>query len=131
MTTAPRPPGGANALINYFHAYIINPSKPGESVNLPAAQDFVNFLTSPALQAKIKTYLPSVDPGGAPFVADASPTITATGFPSTVTAGKAVTVTGQVTNNELGYPAISGKAVSIDQLGGLTPIAVHGASRDD
>ena len=27
-------PGGANALINYFHAYIINPSKPGETVNL-------------------------------------------------------------------------------------------------
>ncbi len=40
-------PGGAYELINYFHVYIISPSKPGESVNLSAAQDFVNFLTSP------------------------------------------------------------------------------------
>src|SRR6202012_809132 len=37
-------PGGANELINYFHVYIINPSKPGETVNMTAAQDFVSFL---------------------------------------------------------------------------------------
>ncbi len=123
-------PGGINALINYFHAYIINPAKPGESVNLTAAQDFVNFLTSPALQGQLKNYLPSVDPGGAPFVADASPTITAAGFASTVTAGTPVTVTGQVINNELGYPALGGKTVSIDQLGGLTPLAVASATTD-
>ncbi len=123
-------PGGANALINYFHAYIINPSKPGQSVNLTAAQDFVNFLTSPTLQARIKNYLPGVDPGGPPFVADASPTITATGFPSTVTTGAPVTVTGQVINNEIGYPAIDHKTVSIDQLGGLTPLAVASGPTD-
>ncbi len=123
-------PGGINALINYFHAYIINPSAPGESVNLAAAQDFVNFLTSPTIQAKLAGYLPSTDPGGPPFVADASPTITAAGFASTVTAGQPVTVTGQVINNELGYPAINAKPVSVDQLGSLTPISVASGTTD-
>ena len=50
-------PGGANELINYFHAYIINPNSPGETVNLPAAQDFINLLTSSAVQAQLKYYL--------------------------------------------------------------------------
>jgi tungstate transport system substrate-binding protein len=123
-------PGGANALINYFHAYIINPNSPGESVNLPAAQNFINLLTSSAVQARLKYYLPTVDPGGPPFVADASPTITAAGIPSTVTAGTPVTVTGQVTNNELGYPALGGKTVSIDQVKGVTPISVASGTTD-
>ena len=75
-------PGGQFELINYFHVYIINPSVPGETVNLTAAQDFVNFLTSPTLQSQLKNYLASTgDPGGPPFVADASPIITATGTP--------------------------------------------------
>ena len=56
-------PGGANALINYFHAYIINPDKPGETVNVTAAQDFVNFLTSPAFQSQLKNYLPAARSG--------------------------------------------------------------------
>ena len=49
-------PGGANELINYFHVYIINPSKPGQTVNLTAAQDFISFLTSQAFQSQLKTY---------------------------------------------------------------------------
>jgi tungstate transport system substrate-binding protein len=123
-------PGGANALINYFHAYIINPSSPGETVNLTAAQDFVNFLTSSSIQGQLKNYLPGVDPAGPPFVADASPTITATGVPVTVTAGTPVTVTGQVTNNEIGYPALGGKTVSVDQVKGVTPISVGSGTTD-
>ena len=47
-------------------------------MNLTAAQDFVNFLTSPAFQSQLKSYLPTADPGGPPFVADASPNLTAT-----------------------------------------------------
>ena len=50
-------PGGANALTNYFHIYIINPSKPGETVNLTAAQDFMNFITSSTIQSELKGYL--------------------------------------------------------------------------
>ena len=70
-------PGGANELINYFHVYIINPNKPGETVNVTAAKDFVNFLTSTAVQGELKNYLANTgDPGGPPFVADASPHLT-------------------------------------------------------
>ena len=123
-------PGGSTALINYFHVYIINPSSAGESVNLTAAQDFVNFLTSSTLQSRLSSYLPTGDPGGPPFVADASPTITAAGLPGTVTAGVAVTVSGQVINNEIGYPAIAGKTVSVDQLGGVTPLSVASGATD-
>jgi tungstate transport system substrate-binding protein len=123
-------PGGANALINYFHVYIINPSSSGETVNLTAAQDFVTFLTSSAVQGQLKNYLPTVDPSGPPFVADAAPTITVAGFPSAVTAGTQVTATGQVTNNELGYPALGGKTVSVDQLKGVTPISVGSGTTD-
>ena len=52
-------PGGQNELINYFHGYIINPNKPKQTVNLPAAQDFLNYITSPAVQAQVGAYLAS------------------------------------------------------------------------
>ena len=87
VTRGPQPdsaPGGAHELTNYFHAYVINPSKPNETVNLTAAQAFVNLITSPDLQGQLQFYLNSTtDPAGAPFIADASPTITASGLPAT------------------------------------------------
>ena len=44
---------------------------------MTAAQDFVNFLTSTAVQGGLKNYLANTgDPGGPPFVADASPHLT-------------------------------------------------------
>lgn len=118
-------PGGPYALVNYFHAYIINPNKPGETVNLTAAQDFVNFLTSPAFQSQLKTYLPTTDPGGPPFVADASPILTASGIPHTYHAGKPATVSGTLTNAEPGYPALAGTTVSVVEVKGalLIPVA--------
>ncbi|MHB8690682.1 MAG: substrate-binding domain-containing protein [Solirubrobacteraceae bacterium] len=122
-------PGGAFALINYFHAYVINPGAPNEAVNLTAAQDFVAYLTSATFQAQLKTYLANTgDSAGAPFVADASPTVTATGFPTTVTAGRHVTVTGAVTNNEIGYPALANQTVTLDQLVGGVLVPVPGAT---
>ena len=124
-------PGGENLLVNYFHAYIINPSKPGETVNLTAAQDFVNLLTSPAIQGQLKFYLNSTsDPAGPPFVADASPTISASGFPATAAAGTPVTVTGTVTNAEPGFPPIDGKPVAIDELEGGLPVPVGSGTTD-
>ncbi len=124
-------PGGANALINYFHVYIINPSKPGETVNTTAAQDFVNFLTSPTFQAQVKVYLnTTTDPGGPPFVPDASPVITQSGLPSLVAGGKTVTVTGTVTNAEPAFPALSGKTVSVDQIAGAIPVHVASGTTD-
>jgi tungstate transport system substrate-binding protein len=122
-------PGGANALINYFHAYIINPSAPGETVNLTAAQDFISFITSPTIQSELKGYLAGTpgDGGGPPFVADASPAITAAGLPATITAGKPVTVTGTITNLEPGFPALADQTVSIDELEGFSSVAVASA----
>ena len=128
-------PGGAYKLINYFHAYIVNPAATvvggttKEPVNLAAAQDFVNFLTSPAVQSQLKYYLDGSpadnDPGGGPpFVADASPIITATGIPHNIGVGKSVTVTGSVTNAEVGYPVLAGKTVTLDEIEAGLPVAV-------
>ncbi|HEY2316666.1 MAG TPA: substrate-binding domain-containing protein [Solirubrobacteraceae bacterium] len=128
LTRGPQPasaPGGVDALTNYFHAYIVNPAKPGQAVNLTAAQDFVNLLTSPALQAQLKTYLPSADPGGPPFVADASPVITAK-LPSTYRAGKPATVKGTLTNAQPGYPAPANARVTVDRVVAGLPVPVAG-----
>ena len=120
---APTAPGGAFELVNYFHGYIINPKKAGETVNQTAAQDFLNLLTSQALQASLKTYLPTGDPGGAPFIADAAPLITASSLPANYTAGKPITVSGTVANAEPGYPAPAGKPVSVQEtVGSLTTL---------
>ena len=118
-------PGGANELINYFHVYIINPNMPGETVNVTAAQDFVNFLTSTAVQGELKNYLANTgDPGGPPFVADASPRLTVNGLPKTYRAGKALTVSGQVTNAQPGFPAPSGATVTLSRVVAGVPVAV-------
>ncbi len=126
-------PGGQFALVNYFHAYIINPSKPGEAVNLTAAQDFLNLLTSPSFQSQLKSYLATSDPGGPPFKADASPNITVNaghGIPKTFKAGgKKVTVSGTLTNAEPGYPVLAGKTVSIDELVGGLPVLPVGSGK--
>jgi len=126
VTRGPQPataPGGANALTNYFHAYIINPTKPGQAVNLAAAQAFVNFLTTPTFQAQLKTYLPTADQGGAPFVASASPLIAAK-LPATYKAAKPATIRGTLTNAQPGYPALVGKPVTIDRVVNNLPIPV-------
>ncbi|HTU97061.1 MAG TPA: hypothetical protein VMF14_14540 [Solirubrobacteraceae bacterium] len=119
-------PGGADALVNYFHIYIINPDKPGETVNLTAAQDFLNFITDSNIQSQLKGYLTGTagDNGTKVYTATASPSLTAAGFPSSVTAGKKVTVTGQLTNLESGYPALANQTVSINELEGLTSVPV-------
>jgi tungstate transport system substrate-binding protein len=119
-------PGGEFALINYFHAYVLNPQKiPG--VNVTAAQDFVNFLTSPKVQNELHTYLPTSvtgDPLGPPFVATANPTITVKGFPKTYKAAnkKKVTVTGSVVNKEQGFPPLGGVQVGVSEAGNPIPI---------
>jgi tungstate transport system substrate-binding protein len=121
-------PGGANALINYFHAYIVNPSKPNEAVNVPAAQAFMSVVTSPAVQATIARYLTVLPANagdtGAPFHPAASPSITATGIPTTATGGQTVTVSGQVTNQQPGFAAIANQPVTVDEIEGGLPVPV-------
>jgi ABC-type tungstate transport system permease subunit len=126
-------PGGANELVNYFHGYVINPAKPGQQINLPAAQDFLNYITSPAVQAQIKGYLAHTsDPGGAPFKPTASPTLSSSKIPRTyhAAAGKKLKVTGTLTNAQPGYPVLSGKQVTIDELIGGLPVSVATGKTD-
>ena len=135
VTRGPQPstaPGGQYALVNYFHAYVLNPAKV-PNVNVTAAQDFVNFLTSPTVQNELATYLPTSvtgDPGGPPFVATANPTVTITapGIPASFTAGKPVTLTGNIANKEPGFPALNGVTVSLAQVVNGLPVAVPGAT---
>jgi ABC-type tungstate transport system permease subunit len=118
-------PGGTNELVNYFHVYIINPNAPNQTVNLPAAQDFVSLLTSPSFQASLPQYLDNTNAGGPTvFTGTASPSLTASFTPSTVAAGQAVTVTGQLTNKEPGYPALGNEPVAVDQIAGTVPVTV-------
>jgi ABC-type tungstate transport system permease subunit len=124
-TTAP---GGVNELANFFHAYIINPTKPDQTVNLAAAQDLITMLTSPSFQAQLKNYLnDTTDPGGPPFVADASPVISEIGLPTTSLAGKAITVTGTVANAEPGYAPIVAQTITVDEIVAGVPVAVASA----
>ncbi len=121
-------PGGQYALINYFHAYIINPAKPNEQINLPAATDLLNLITSPSFQAQLKGYLANTsDADGAPFKPDASPIITETGIPRSYHAGRRVTVTGTVTNAQPGWPTPSGETVSVSEIEGGLPVPVASA----
>ena len=124
-------PGGANELINYFHSYVINPSRAGETVNLTAAQDWANFLTAQTTQELIAAYLnKTTDSGGAPFKPDASPLLTVTGLERTYHAGKPATLTGRLTNAEPGYPPLSGVRVTVSQIAGTVPVPVASAKTD-
>jgi tungstate transport system substrate-binding protein len=119
-------PGGAGALVNNFHAYIINPTKPGESVNLPAAQFFVNLITSAGIQSAIGEYLAGSF-GGNPYTAAAAPVITTKPLPEKLTASGPLTITGTVSNAQPGYPAPSGVVVTLRRVSGDESFAVASA----
>jgi ABC-type tungstate transport system permease subunit len=61
---------GSSVLQSTYHAYVINPAKPGETVNGAGALAFVGLLTSPAWQLLVGTYL-NADPNGGPYQPDA------------------------------------------------------------
>jgi tungstate transport system substrate-binding protein len=118
-------PGGAFELVNYFHGYIINPDKPNQFINLPAAKDFIAYITSPAVQVQVGQYLASAA-GGAPFTPTASPIVTTSRIPSAFFAksGKKLTVSGTLTDAQPGYPVLSSQPVSIVMVTGGLPLAV-------
>jgi tungstate transport system substrate-binding protein len=122
-------PGGQYELVNYFHGYIINPNKPGQSVNLPAAQDFLNYITSPAVQAQVAAYLQA---NGKPFTPTASPLLSGSPLPKTFVAraGKKVTVKGTLTNAQPGYPVLSGEPVAISKVVSGLPVSVATGKTD-
>ena len=122
-------PGGAFELINYFHGYIINPSKPGQTVNLTAAQDFLNYITSPAVQAQVATYL---EAAGVAVQADGVAAADQFQIPATFVAraGKKLTVTGTLANAQPGYPVLSGEPVAISKVVNGLPVSVATAKTD-
>jgi hypothetical protein len=104
-------------LVNSFHAYAINPAKFADNanvhVNLPAAEDFLNWLTSPAAQAKVAEF-EADQPEGAPFLPDAAPAISLTHkAPKRVAAGGPMTLKGTLTNVAPGTPPLAGVQVSL------------------
>jgi len=125
-------PGGAFELTNYFHGYIINPAKPGQAVNLTAAKDFINYITSPAVQVQVGQYLASAHlAGGAPFTPTASPIVTTSRIPSSwFASGKKLTVSGTLTDAQPGYPVLSSQPVTIAQVVGGLPVAVATGKTD-
>jgi tungstate transport system substrate-binding protein len=118
-------PGGKYQLINYFHGYIINPNKPNQSVNLPAAKDFLNYITSPSVQEQVAKYL-ETQGRPAPFTPTASPLLTRSAIPATYRAasGKKLTIKGSLTNAQPGYPVLNNEPVAIDQIVGGVPVEV-------
>ena len=122
-------PGGADALVNYFHNYSINPNTPNATVNVVAAQDWANFLTAQSTQTLIAQYLAHTsDPGGAPFKPDASPILSPpAGLPRTYRAGRPVTLTGTVTNAEPGFPALGQVRVTVSQVAGNLSVPLASA----
>lgn len=126
-------PGGQFELINYFHGYIINPSKPNQTVNLAAAQAFLNYITSPDVQKQVGEYLAHTsDAAGAPFTPTASPILSGTRFASKffAAAGKKMTVKGTLTNAQPGYPVLSGKQVTIANSNGSVQVEVAQGKTD-
>lgn len=110
-------PGGSTLLVNSFHAYAINPTKfandPNVHINLTGAEDFLNWVTSPAAQEAVARF-EADQPEGAPFLPDAAPVVTlAHKAPRHVTAGDAVNVKGQLTNVVPGTPPLAGVQVSL------------------
>jgi ABC-type tungstate transport system permease subunit len=122
--------GGNTLLVNSFHAYAINPAKfagnPNVQINETAAQDFLNYITSPSFQAGLHVFLGSTnDP---PFIADAAPTITASRLPSKVKGGQKVTVTGTIANAVPGTPPLAGETVAVSEVGSGLAVGVPVAS---
>jgi tungstate transport system substrate-binding protein len=110
--------GGSTLLVNSFHAYAVNPAKfadqPDVTINAEAAKDFLNWVTSPAAQAAVGTYLADVD--SAPFLPSASPSITVTKAPKKVAKGAKVTIKGKVANVVPGTPALGGVVVRLSGI---------------
>jgi tungstate transport system substrate-binding protein len=112
-------PGGDTLLVNSFHAYAINPDKfTGQPVsfNLPAAEAFLNWVTSPAGQNDVNNYLSNA-PGGSPFLKDAAPSLTtSTTLPKVVDAGNAIRIKGTLSNVVPGTPKLAGKPIVLMAL---------------
>jgi tungstate transport system substrate-binding protein len=112
-------PGGTTFLVNSFHAYAVNPNKfTGQPVtfNLPGAEAFLNWVTSPAGQTKVNNYLKGAT-GGPPFLSDAAPTLNITStLPKTSAANPGLKVEGTLRNVVPGTLPLVKKQVTLSAL---------------
>jgi tungstate transport system substrate-binding protein len=112
-------PGGTTFLVNSFHAYAINPKKfTGQPVsfNLPGAEAFLNWVTSPAGQTMVNDYLKGAT-GGPPFLKDAAPTLNITSkLPKSIAANRRLKVEGTLRNVVPGTPSLVKKKVTLSAL---------------
>jgi tungstate transport system substrate-binding protein len=110
--------GGTGLLLNPFHAYAVNPAKfsPG-TIDLAGAKAFLDYLTSPELQARLASYPNTAQPA---LFADALPSFTnVSSVPSSVNAGDTVKVTGQLHNLFPGSAPVSGAPLTLDRASNL------------
>jgi ABC-type tungstate transport system permease subunit len=122
----PNARGGTDALYNFFHAYAINPAAipagPGNQVDTVAGKLFLDFITSPAEQQAMGNYLNGTNDG--PFIPAAAPKLTTSLKGGQVKVGKKSTITGQLTNNMPGYPALNGVTVNLLEAASSSPLAI-------
>ncbi len=105
--------GGKDLLINPFSVYIVNPAAVASrtTVNVAAAQRFVDFLTSKSFQDAVETFPTATDPA---FHADAFPRVTVTTpLAATATAGTHLTLSLNLANRQPGTPLVSGMPVQL------------------
>ena len=114
----PSNPSQNTLLVNSFHAYAINPAAPftpapatPPAINTVGATDFLNWITSPAGQAMVASYLSAG--GDPPFLPDAAPSITSGTLPATIKGGKTVKLKGSVANVVPGTPPLNGVEVRL------------------
>ncbi|WP_300681424.1 substrate-binding domain-containing protein [Nocardioides sp.] len=109
--------GGHAALVNTFHAYVINPKAPGFAAikadnlktNVAGATALLDWITSAAGQRAIGAYQPE-DPA---FEPSASPKVTVHA-PTAAEPHEAITISGSLTNVVPGMPALAGVTVRLE-----------------
>lgn len=107
--------GGKDLLINPFSVYVVNPDavRGLTTVNVAAAQRFVDFLTSAQFQNAVDSFPTATDPA---FHADAFPRVTLTPpLAPTAAAGGVVTFRLNLANKQPGTPAVNGMPVQLQQ----------------
>lgn len=112
-------PGGENLLINPFSGYILNPAKiaaehpTAPPVNTVAAKRLLDFLTSPAFQAKLLDFPSAVSPA---FLPDAQPEAEAvSALPQTAKSGKRLRLDLRLVNQLPGAPVVNGLSVRLQK----------------
>ncbi len=129
LNNGPGAKGGNTLQINPFNVYVMSTTPPtaypsGITPDTAAAQRFVDFLKSPALQARLASFPNTVQPA---FFADAAPAVDVASPPAAVTKGSPVTITGTVRNQLPGAGTISGVPVKL-VTGDAAPFTGTGAS---